>query len=108
MAKSNVLQMGKYQRQQVFSLLANLCFEPLDPEFARQGVPEVPHNRLPEMGEYRLTPRLLELGGMPAEACVLRAIEALVAQGLAPTFQAVEDALPYALEDNVAKWSTSI
>ena len=48
MAKSNVLQMGKYQRQQVFSLLANLCFEPLDPEFARQGVPEVPHNRFPK------------------------------------------------------------
>jgi hypothetical protein len=80
----------EWQQMGIRQLLADLCYIPeSDPKKDR------PHNRLAEMGEYRIAPEMLDLTGMGGEAGFLRAVESLLEQKIAPTFDSVEKTLAY-------------
>lgn len=78
------LHLDAEQQLVATSLVANLVYIPLTDEMRAMGLEEVPANRIPEMGRYRITPEMLYENGMEQEATILSMIEKCIQQGKPP------------------------
>lgn len=98
------------QARRIKSLVANLLDVPTPPELVAAGVPNYPHNRVPEMGGNHIDPEWFkdvevinedgETERLRDQAIVLRIIYALVNEGNNPTPEAVKERLFLELRDS--------